>query len=60
MNAARDALRRRKQRGYVGPWLPSPMEGATEPDEPVTEAADVRYELLESRVLRIPPSRSRR
>src|SRR5512142_2869281 len=26
VNAARDALRRRKRRAYVGPWLPMPIE----------------------------------
>src|SRR6185295_12271247 len=25
-NLGRDLLRRRKRRGYVGPWLPSPIE----------------------------------
>ena len=28
MNVARDSLRRRKRRAYVGPWLPSPVETA--------------------------------
>ncbi len=54
MNLCRDALRRRRRRGYVGPWLPSPVEeGAFEPPshEPrmgsdATTAG--RYELLES------------
>jgi RNA polymerase sigma-70 factor (ECF subfamily) len=47
MNVARDALRRRKQRDYVGPWLPSPVEGdAAGPAE--VEASDARYELHES------------
>lgn len=50
MNVARDALRRRKRRGYVGPWLPSPVETselddlATDPDV----AVDRRYALRES------------
>jgi RNA polymerase sigma-70 factor (ECF subfamily) len=54
MNAARDALRRRKQRGYVGPWLPSPVEGdgaierAREPGEAHELSADARYERHES------------
>jgi RNA polymerase sigma-70 factor (ECF subfamily) len=26
MNASRDVLRRRKREGYVGPWLPSPID----------------------------------
>jgi RNA polymerase sigma-70 factor (ECF subfamily) len=47
MNAARDALRRRKQRSYVGPWLPSPVETADDtPDASI--ASDARYELRES------------
>jgi RNA polymerase sigma-70 factor (ECF subfamily) len=48
MNVARDALRRRKRRGYVGPWLPSPVpdvEGIADLEPP---AADARYELRES------------
>jgi len=27
MNVSRDALRRRRRQGYVGPWLPSPVDG---------------------------------
>lgn len=46
MNVARDSLRRRKQRGYVGPWLPSPVDG--EPEAPAESASDARYELHES------------
>ena len=30
MNLARDRLRRRKREGYVGPWLPSPVETGEE------------------------------
>jgi RNA polymerase sigma factor (sigma-70 family) len=45
MNLAIDALRRRRRRGYVGPWLPSPVEGAPDPVEPGPEA---RYGLAES------------
>jgi len=53
MNLARDALRRRKRRAYVGPWLPSPIETEAEPpayeipggDHATTEG---RYELMES------------
>jgi RNA polymerase sigma-70 factor (ECF subfamily) len=53
INVARDALRRRKRRGYVGPWLPSPVETSElrEPAEPAAEAtagADARYDLRES------------
>jgi RNA polymerase sigma-70 factor, ECF subfamily len=44
LNAARDLLRRRKRRGYTGPWLPDPIEV-----EPAAGApADVRYDHLES------------
>jgi RNA polymerase sigma-70 factor (ECF subfamily) len=27
MNVSRDALRKRRRQGYVGPWLPSPVDG---------------------------------
>jgi RNA polymerase sigma-70 factor (ECF subfamily) len=48
MNLARDALRRRSARKYVGPWLPSPL-GEAIADIPDGEApADARYELRES------------
>jgi len=49
VNLARDQLRRRRRRGWVGPWLPEPVETADLP-EPVFEASDTagRYELLES------------
>jgi RNA polymerase sigma-70 factor (ECF subfamily) len=52
-NAARDALRRRKRRSYLGPWLPSPVETgdleamALEPAQPEA-SVDVRYDLRES------------
>jgi RNA polymerase sigma-70 factor (ECF subfamily) len=54
MNLGRDLLRRRKRRGYVGPWLPSPIELSAELDseppshEPFGQGADARYELMES------------
>lgn len=48
-NLARDHLRRRRRRGYDGPWLPEPVETAALVDPsyepPTTEG---RYELLES------------
>lgn len=53
VNAARDALRRRKRRGYVGPWLSTPV-ATDETDTPSFEPADdaetleARYDLLES------------
>jgi len=46
VNLARDALRRRRRRGYVGPWLPSPIE--TEPPAYEADATAGRYDLLES------------
>ncbi|HEY2515572.1 MAG TPA: sigma-70 family RNA polymerase sigma factor [Polyangiaceae bacterium] len=46
MNVARDALRERKRRPYVGTWLPSPVDDDDLAlDAPSTEA---RYELRES------------
>ena len=53
LNVGRDLLRRRRRRGYEGPWLPSPVE-TTEGDppsfEPGTDGAGpaARYDLLES------------
>src|SRR6185436_15303130 len=46
LNLARDLLRRRRRRDYLGPWLPSPIE--TEPPSHEPAALDGRYELLES------------
>ncbi|HTO55409.1 MAG TPA: sigma-70 family RNA polymerase sigma factor [Myxococcota bacterium] len=49
LNLARDELRRRKRRGYKGPWLPEPLEEslAVEPAyEPAVTSG--RYELVES------------
>jgi len=53
MNLARDLLRKRKRRDYVGPWLPSPVDTADEvpSHEPVVEGRETtegRYDLLES------------
>ena len=55
VNLARDALRRRRRRGYVGPWLPSPIDTGREDAPPAYEAAvagagstEGRYDLLES------------
>lgn len=48
-NLARDHLRRRRRRRYVGPWLPEPVETDALVDpayEPVS--TEGRYELLES------------
>ena len=49
LNLARDLLRRRRRREYVGPWLPSPIETET-PDPPSHEPPSLegRYDLLES------------
>jgi RNA polymerase sigma factor (sigma-70 family) len=47
MNLARDRLRQRKREGYVGPWLPSPIE-LEAPSEPSVPSAGARYEQLES------------
>jgi len=48
MNLARDTLRRRKTRGYVGPWLPSPVDDESLAVGPLQETTDARYELRES------------
>jgi RNA polymerase sigma-70 factor, ECF subfamily len=53
MNLGRDALRRRKRRAYVGPWLPSPIETGDDPPSVEVEAegrpgTEARYDLLES------------
>ena len=51
-NLGIDALRRRRRRAYVGPWLPSPVEGldGEELDDRPSEGPDpeVRYGLAES------------
>ena len=48
LNLSRDLLRRRKHRDYTGPWLPSPIDTATEPPAHDPEGVEGRYELLES------------
>ena len=50
MNLGRDALRRRKRRGYVGPWLPAPIEeGEVAAFEVEGEGgSEGRYDLMES------------
>jgi RNA polymerase sigma-70 factor, ECF subfamily len=53
MNMSRDYLRRRRQRGYVGPWLPSPVptDNELEIDQSDAVSADspeTRYDILES------------
>jgi len=45
MNVGRDHLRRRKTRGYAGPWLPAPIESEAVEPSPTSEQ---RYGLAES------------
>jgi len=54
-NLAIDALRRRRRRPYVGPWLPSPLDSDGEEAPPAYELppesgspTEGRYELMES------------
>jgi RNA polymerase sigma-70 factor (ECF subfamily) len=47
LNLATDVLRRRKRDGYVGPWLPSPVE-TPEPEVREEERPEGRYAMLES------------
>src|SRR5215468_4589607 len=48
VNAARDLLRRRKRRSYIGPWLPTPIETGGE-DVPPSFEPIVDGQTLESR-----------
>jgi len=54
INLGRDALRRRRRRAYVGPWLPSPIETGDQESPPSHEpslggqSTEARYDLLES------------
>ncbi|HJQ85694.1 MAG TPA: sigma-70 family RNA polymerase sigma factor [Candidatus Binatia bacterium] len=54
LNLGRDALRARRRRAYVGPWLPAPIETGDEASPPSVEPAvaggttEGRYDLLES------------
>jgi RNA polymerase sigma-70 factor (ECF subfamily) len=55
LNLGRDLLRRRRRRGYVGPWLPAPIDTGDEASPPSVEPTLVgevttegRYDLLES------------
>jgi RNA polymerase sigma-70 factor (ECF subfamily) len=55
INLSRDLLRRRKRRGYVGPWLPSPVPtdreqapASYEPPVPDKDSPAARYELKET------------
>jgi RNA polymerase sigma-70 factor (ECF subfamily) len=50
-NLGRDLLRHRKRRGYVGPWLPSPIETelwSVEAELGEGRTTEGRYDLLES------------
>ncbi len=48
VNLAKDELRRRKRRGYDGPWLPAPVETAEIDVAPEDAPGGARYELYES------------
>lgn len=48
INLARDLLRRRRRREYVGPWLPSPIETTDDPPSHEPASMEGRYDLLES------------
>lgn len=54
LNLGRDLLRRRRRRGYVGPWLPSPVatgeDGVPSACDPpdLRPGPGARYDLLES------------
>ncbi|MEM6290995.1 MAG: sigma-70 family RNA polymerase sigma factor [Myxococcota bacterium] len=47
MNLARDRLRRRRSRAYVGPWLPAPVD-TTATAVQTADALEARYSQLES------------
>ncbi|WP_394833200.1 sigma-70 family RNA polymerase sigma factor [Pendulispora rubella] len=48
-NAGIDLLRQRRRRGYVGPWLPEPIDTEDDASADASEAgADAGYDLLES------------
>jgi RNA polymerase sigma-70 factor (ECF subfamily) len=53
-NLAIDAVRRRRRRDYVGPWLPSPIETGDDASPPAHEvtspdgSTEHRYDLIES------------
>jgi hypothetical protein len=50
MNVARDLLRKRRRREYVGVWLPSPVETGDEAADE-TPSAEARYDQVESATL---------
>ncbi|HEY8210229.1 MAG TPA: sigma-70 family RNA polymerase sigma factor [Myxococcaceae bacterium] len=49
VNLARDALRRRRRREYVGPWLPSPVDLSSEVEPEGRDEADDPERRLELR-----------
>lgn len=50
LNLGRDLLRRRRRTGYVGTWLPSPVETEPPSHEPADESGNpsARYDMIES------------
>ncbi len=48
MNVARDKLRRRRRRAYVGPWLPSPVDDDALDVPDAAPGPEQRYSLRES------------
>ncbi len=55
LNSGRDLLRGRRRQGYVGPWLPSPIDTGDEASPPSVkpviageQTTEGRYDLLES------------
>jgi RNA polymerase sigma-70 factor (ECF subfamily) len=55
VNLGRDLLRRRRRAGYVGPWLPAPIDTGDqasppsfEPEVPGIGSTEGRYDLLET------------
>jgi len=49
VNGGIDLLRQRKRRGYIGPWLPEPIDtGEQAALEPRAENTERRYDMLES------------
>ncbi|MBK8253279.1 MAG: sigma-70 family RNA polymerase sigma factor [Polyangiaceae bacterium] len=50
MNLSRDALRKRKRRSYVGPWLPTPVDDAEwiAPEVEGEAGTEGKYDIFES------------
>src|SRR5580765_4416030 len=49
VNASRDVLRRRKRRGYIGPWLPGPIETPCDSAPPSYEPSIEGEQTMEGR-----------